>query len=1326
MALKRTGTFSATITLGRTNYSDVTLNASLEGRAENLSFNAFSITYGGTPTIANSVILAQVQGAGKANYTLKSISNISDDSVAEVRGAGGGSSIRLKKAGSFTAALVLERNGYFDVTIPAASFTIQKAASKTLGFSKLSIDYKKIISKAELKARITGSDKADYTIQKIDNINPRDAAELTGAGLHIKKTGDFTAKLTLVHAFYGDATVNASFTIQKGNAKNIRFDKLTLPYQATISKARLAQNLKGDKDGYTIQRIDNINPRDAAELTGVGLHIKKAGDFTARLTLVHTFYGDTSVNASFTIQKLPKKTLGFTKFISTYKNLLTRKDILEKVTGQKDGYTIKAISGISDSDVAELTGAGLHIKKAGSFTATLTLGHDIYLDETLTGAAFEIKAYSFSKLVTAYKQTLTKRDIEKQVQELTGYTLKSISVISNTDIAALTGGAAKALHLKKAGSFTATITMEKASNKDIVIPKAEFEIQKLSAQKLSFNALSVSKEYLTQSDILQEVTGAKAGYTLKTISAISGAAMAELSGTGLKIKKAGRFTATLTLEHNIYSDATLTGAAFTIIKLTAPKLSFDKLTLPYQKVVSEQAILQQVKGTKNGYTLKNISEISGISEITGTNIAEFTGTPKAVLHIKKTGSFSAKITLTHPLYKDVEITGAQFEITPKKASAQTLTFKRLVVSKNLITEADILRRITELSGASLENGYTLKALTGLQEVTGGPGLAELSGLSIKIKKTTGIFTATLVLQHPAYLDTTITGATFEKKEQVFIFDEKTRTITGVTAKYKTYFSTATEVTFPDQINGLDVEVIEGRYIPGGGSLNVFSYQKNQTIKTIHWPKNLKTIGRNAFQECSGLTSINVPNSVTTIKEDAFNYCGNIRTITLPAVTTIEFQAFQSCVNLTSVTMPAIKTIGNNAFFSCLKLSSITIGNSLQSIGSSAFHLNMALTSITIPASIKTIGKNLFNLTAKKVVATIRQPEPKQIYAIISTSFDYAKRIEVPKNSVNAYRTANVWKKWKDKIFAMSARKLSFKRLTVSSKTLITEADILSRIPEKEKAGYTIKAISGLQAVSGGPGLVELSGLSIKIKKTAGIFTANLVLTHPEYLDVTLSGATFEKKEPVYVFDEKTQTITGVTAQYKTHFSTAASVTFPDEIDGVEVEVIKGKATPAYTNVFGSTTGNKNIKTIHLPKNLKALEKTALAGTGITSITLPKSVTTLGDYIFSFSDLVSITLHDGITRIGDATFDNCKSLTTVMIPKSVTFIGAGAFGNSPKIIITFKHTHPSQIALGRNVFGTFLASSPTIQQIKVPKGTSSIYKTDILWRQWRSIMVESTD
>ena len=395
------------------------------------------------------------------------------------------------KVGGFTATLILEHDTKADATITNARFTIQKAASKTLGFNKLSIDYKKIISKAELQARITGSDKAGYTITRIFDVTPSNIAELTGAGLHIKKTGDFTAKLTLVHAFYGDATVNASFTIRKGNAKNITFDKLTIPYQKTISKARLAQNLKGGKDGYTIQSIDNINPRDAAELTGVGLHIKKAGDFTARLTLTHAFYKDTNVNASFTIEKLPKKTLGFTKLVSPYKNFLTKDVILKRVTGEKDGYSIQSIDNINARDIAELTGVGLHIKKVGSFTANITLEHAFYKDVTIT-AEFQITKLPSKKLrfvtLNVTKDLLSKEDILKQVRgPKEGYTLRRISEISGSDVAEISGLAIK---FKKVGSFTARIVLEHLIYSDVEITGAQFVAkQKIPGKKLAFNKI---------------------------------------------------------------------------------------------------------------------------------------------------------------------------------------------------------------------------------------------------------------------------------------------------------------------------------------------------------------------------------------------------------------------------------------------------------------------------------------------------------------------------------------------------------------------------------------------------------------------------------------------------------------------------------------------------------------------------------------------------------------------------------------------------------------------------------------------------------------------
>ena len=1048
LTLKRTGTFSVTITLGKANYFDVTLNASIEGRAENLSFNALSITYTGTPTIANSVILAQVRGAQKANYTLKSISNISDDSVAQVQGTGGGSRISLKKAGSFTAALVLERNNYFDVTIPAASFTIQKAASKTLGFQKLIIGYQKTISKAQLETRITGSNKAGYTIGRIFDVTPREIAEPTGLDLHIKKTGDFTAKMTLIHNFYNNTDVTASFTIQKGNAKNLTFNKLTIPYQETISKARLEQNLKGEKDGYTIQRIDNINPKDAAELTGtprLSLHIKKAGDFTVRITLTHALYNNTSVNASFTIQKLPKKTLGFTKLVSSYKKLLTRKDLLEKVTGQKDGYTIKSISTISDSDIAELSGADLKIKKAGNFTATLTLEHDIYLDATLTGAEFEIKSYSFIKLVTAYKQTLTKVEIESQVQELSGYTLKAISGISDSTIAALTGSAATALHLKKAGSFTATITMKQSGKADVVIPKAEFEIQKLSAQKLRFNALIASKKYLTESDILEEVTGAKAGYTLKTISAISGAAMAELSGTGLKIKKAGRFTATLTLAHALYADATLTGAQFQIIRLPAPKLTFDKLTITYKnkKVINEQAILQQVKGTKNGYTLKNISEISGISEITGTDIAEFTGTPKAALHIKKAGRFTATLTLAHALYADVTLTGAEFTI--EKIKAPTFTFNALTTSYEIdksIGTADLLKQIPFDSES--KRGYTLKSIRMPASYGFIGGLAP--NLRMELIKV-GSFTVDIILEKAHHEDAEITGARFSISKGTTPPDYFR--FTKMVTRYA-YQKVLKKATVLKQI--------------------VNAYRNGFTIKSI------ANISNTSIAEVTGADFDIKIKSIGTFTADIVlhspsNFDGEVK------ITGAMFQIDKGVIPDFSVAKAIRKFTGvrvikgdfllpyfvgasERGFFALINDVYATVATGIRHHDGAVDITKKGV--YTMPT---TLTSSLYQ-GSKKLTGVVEFTDADGLsFATLKTPFD-------PKGKV------------------------------------ITSADILKQIPTATAKGYTIKSISNISDAA--VASVSSSGASSQIDiKKMGTFTATIVLEKSGASDETITGARFE-------------------------------------------------------------------------------------------------------------------------------------------------------------------------------------------------------------------------
>ena len=184
--------------------------------------------------------------------------------------------------------------------------------------------------------------------------------------------------------------------------------------------------------------------------------------------------------------------------------------------------------------------------------------------------------------------------------------------------------------------------------------------------------------------------------------------------------------------------------------------------------------------------------------------------------------------------------------------------------------------------------------------------------------------------------------------------------------------------------------------------------KNTTI-----PNNITSIGRNAFEGCSGLTSVTIPNSVTTIESYAFSGCIGLTSVTIPnSVTTIESYAFSGCTGLTSVNFNAtnciimgspsfpvfkgcgsfttlkigenVKNIPNYAFYGCSGLTSVTIPNSVTSIGSSAFYGCSGLTSVTIPNSVTSIGERTFYGCSGLTSVTI----PNSVASIGDYAFEY--------------------------------------------------------------------------------------------------------------------------------------------------------------------------------------------------------------------------------------------------------------------------------------------------------------------------------------------------
>ncbi len=219
----------------------------------------------------------------------------------------------------------------------------------------------------------------------------------------------------------------------------------------------------------------------------------------------------------------------------------------------------------------------------------------------------------------------------------------------------------------------------------------------------------------------------------------------------------------------------------------------------------------------------------------------------------------------------------------------------------------------------------------------------------------------------------------------------------------------TSITIPDSVTSI-----------GSGA---FVYCTSLTSLTI--PDSVTSIGDFAFSDCTSLTSVTIPDSVTSIGDSAFGNCSNLTNVTIGnGVTEIGEHVFSECRSLTSITIPnSVTSIGESAFSDCSSLTSATIGNGVTSIGEWAFSCCTSLTSITIPDSVTKIGAGAFSACESLAEIYCESLTPAtitkiQTWVFIWGAFDgnaLGRKIYVPTESVDAYKTANGWKEYADDI-----------------------------------------------------------------------------------------------------------------------------------------------------------------------------------------------------------------------------------------------------------------------------------------------------------------------
>ena len=238
------------------------------------------------------------------------------------------------------------------------------------------------------------------------------------------------------------------------------------------------------------------------------------------------------------------------------------------------------------------------------------------------------------------------------------------------------------------------------------------------------------------------------------------------------------------------------------------------------------------------------------------------------------------------------------------------------------------------------------------------------------------------------------------------------------------------------------------------------------LTRITIPESVVSIGRAAFASCSNLSDITIPDSVTSIGEVAFGYCASLKDIALPkGLNRLEYASFYYCTGLEKIVIPdGVKSIGKQAFCYCSNLSKVIMSEGITSIGEQAFKQCTVLTDLEIPQSVTIIDSAAFNscrslieikivgstsigasafgscsgltkVLLSEKVTSVRQRAfsgCKALTSIISLSpvppgggnrMFYSTNdcpIYVPAGSVEAYKTAEYWSEYADRIIPLSS------------------------------------------------------------------------------------------------------------------------------------------------------------------------------------------------------------------------------------------------------------------------------------------------------------------